>query len=109
MTSESSVGAPAGSWVLMVHVRESRQMLRYFAEEGTLAPIHATSAGRAILVQMDPKEREALYRRLDFTRPQPNAPGSPDEVETRIREGVARGYHQSNAEGTPRGMHVQPV
>jgi IclR family transcriptional regulator, acetate operon repressor len=95
------VTAPAGVSAIFVEVEESLQSVRYFARVGERVPIHASSAGRALMAQMTPEERESLYRKIDFQTYSPTTPMSPERVEADLAEAVARGYHQSNSEYTP--------
>lgn len=97
----TAISAVSGTSAMFVQVAESRQPVRYFAKVGDRVPIQASSAGRALLVQMTPAEREALYRKIDFTGFSTTTPLSPKQVEADIAEAEARGYHQSNAEYTP--------
>lgn len=94
----TAVGSASGLSVIFLYVRESRQPIRYFAEVGTRVPIHASSAGRAILAQMKPKERETLYRKLAFEKYSETTPMSIERIEAELHAAVERGYHQSNAE-----------
>lgn len=94
----TALGAASGRFVMFLHVHESRQPIRYFAEVGTRAPIHATSAGRALIAQMEPKEREALYRRIVFKPLTAHTPMSVARIESDLRDALARGYHQSHSE-----------
>lgn len=95
------VSAPAGTSAMFVMVAESVQSVRYFAKVGDRVPIHASSAGRALLAQMTPAEREMLYRKVDFTGYSETTPLSPERVEADLAAAAARGYHQSNSEYTP--------
>lgn len=97
----TALGSASGPSVIFLHVRESRQPIRYFAEVGTRVPIHASSAGRAILAQMRPKERELLYRKLVFEKYSNTTPMSIDAIEAELRAAAQRGYHQSNSEYIP--------
>lgn len=94
----TALAAASGRYAILLHVRESRQPIRYFAKVGTRAPIHATSVGRALIEQMDKKERENLYRRIEFRAVSPYTPMSVAEIEKRLREAALRGYHQSQSE-----------
>ena len=96
-----AISAPAGIFAMFVAVHESRQPVRYFAQVGDRVPIHASSAGRALLAQMPAEERANLYRKIDFTRYSATTPMSPESIEGDLAEAAARGYHQSNAEYTP--------
>lgn len=97
----TAVGCASGLSVVFLYVRESRQPIRYFAEVGTRVPIHASSAGRAILAQMKPGEREALYRKLIFEKYSDTTPMGIDQIESELRAVADRGYHQSNSEFIP--------
>lgn len=96
-----AISAPAGIFATFVDVAESRQPVRYFARVGDRVPIHATSAGRALLSRMPRAEREKLYRKIDFIAYAPTTPASPEAVEARLAEAQAMGWHQSNTEYTP--------
>ncbi len=96
-----AIAAPAGIFATFVDVAESRQPVRYFAKVGDRVPIHATSAGRALLAQMPFDERTKLYRKIDFVRWSPTTPDSPEAVEARLAEAAEMGWHQSNTEYTP--------
>ncbi|MBO9499170.1 MAG: IclR family transcriptional regulator [Novosphingobium sp.] len=96
-----AISAPAGIHAMFVDVAESRQPVRYFAQVGDRVPIHASSAGRALLAQMSGEERQALYRKIDFARYSPTTPMTPQAIEADLAEASARGWHQSNAEYTP--------
>lgn len=96
-----AISAPAGIHAMFVAVRESRQPVRYFAQVGERVPIHASSAGRALLAQMPAEERQALYRKIDFAAYSATTPMSPERIEADLAEAAERGWHQSNAEYTP--------
>ena len=93
--------APAGTQTVFLDVVESPASIRYFAQAGHRLPIHASSSGRAILAQCPKKERLALYRRIDFQRHSKTTPLTPDDVEVRLAEEMARGWHSSFAEFSP--------
>ncbi len=94
----TAVGSVAGTSVIMLYVIESKHPLRYFAQVGTLVPIQASSAGRALLAQYTPQERRALYKKISFDRYSKTSPANAAAVEAEILEAVKRGYHQSNSE-----------
>lgn len=94
----TAIGSASGTSVIFLYVRESRQPIRYFAEVGTRVPIHASSAGRAILAQMKPGEREQVYRKLVFERYSGTTPMGIDRIEAELRAAAQRGYHQSDSE-----------
>ncbi|MBB4630860.1 IclR family transcriptional regulator [Sphingosinicella soli] len=97
----TAISAPAGIFATFVDVAESRQPVRYFARVGDRVPIHASSAGRALLAQLSADERERLYRKIDFTLYSPTTPASAEAVEVELKHAAKRGWHQSNAEYTP--------
>ncbi|WP_200905395.1 IclR family transcriptional regulator [Sphingopyxis sp. 113P3] len=97
----AAIAAPAGIHATFVDVAESTQPVRYFAKVGDRVPIHATSAGRALLAQMNPDERERLYRRINFIAYSSTTPVGAAEVEARLAEAADMGWHQSNTEYTP--------
>lgn len=97
----TAIGCASGLSVVFLYVRESQQPIRYFAEVGTRVPIHASSAGRAILAQMKPKEREQLYRKLVFEKYSDTTPMGIEQIEAELRAFADRGYHQSNSEYIP--------
>lgn len=97
----TAVGTAAGPSVIFLHVCESQQPIRYFAQIGTRVPIHASSAGRAILAQFSRRERDALYRKITFNQFSATTPVSVEEVEAELVEAAKRGYHQSNSEYIP--------
>jgi IclR family transcriptional regulator, acetate operon repressor len=97
----AAISAPAGTFAMFVTVEESQQAVRYFARVGDRVPIHASSAGRALLAQLSPEQRQALYRKIDFTGYSPTTPMTPERIEADLSEAAVRGYHQSNSEYTP--------
>ena len=94
----AAIGGVSGLSVVFLHVRESRQPIRYFAEVGTTVPLHASSAGRAILHQMTRKERDTIYRKLKFERWSETTPMSAEAVEAQLQRARERGWHQSDSE-----------
>ncbi len=97
----TAISACAGVSAIFVLVAESRHSVRYFAKVGDRVPIHASSAGRALLAQMTADEHETLYRKIMFTRYSGTTPMSAERVEADLREAAERGYHQSHSEYTP--------
>lgn len=94
----TAICAPAGTHIVMNHVEESIQSIRYFADIGTRVPIHASSAGRAILSQYLLEDRMSIYRKLRFEQYTQSSPLSIESVEEELRRANERGYHQSNSE-----------
>jgi len=97
----TAVGTLAGTSAIFLDVVESRHSVRYFAEVGERVPVHASSAGRAILGQLSPDERQAIYRRIRFEQFSATTPMSPERIEADLAEAAARGYHQSSSEYIP--------
>jgi IclR family transcriptional regulator, acetate operon repressor len=94
----AAIAAPSGTIAVFIDVVESSAPIRYFAQIGHRIPIHATSSGRALLLQYSPEERNALYRKIEFKQYGPSTPISIDAVETELRASLARGYCQSFAD-----------
>ncbi|MFV0361460.1 IclR family transcriptional regulator [Tropicimonas sp.] len=94
----TAIGSMSGQSVVFIHVCQSRQPIRYHAEIGTTVPLHASSAGRSILAQMEPGERDAFYRKLVFNKFSETTPMSIARIEADLTEAVSRGYHQSDSE-----------
>src|SRR3546814_19342822 len=90
-----AISAPAGIFATFVDVVESMQPVRYFAKVGDRVPIHATSAGRALLSQMPPEERLRLSSTIDFVRSAPTTTDSPEAVARRLAEATALGWQRS--------------
>lgn len=97
----AAISTVAGTRAMFVHVAESNQSVRYFAQVGDRVPIQASSAGRALLEQLSVVEREALYRKIRFDAYSSTSPTSPEAVEKELVAANRRGYQQSNAEYTP--------
>ena len=97
----TAISSISGLSVVFLHVRESRQPIRYSAEVGTTVPIHASSAGRAILAQMTLKERDSIYRKLQFERWSETTPMSIRTIEDALRDARVRGWHESDSEYIP--------
>lgn len=97
----TALGCASGLSVVFLHVCQSRQPIRYNADVGTRVPIHASSAGRAILGQMKPGEREQVYRKLVFEKYSDSTPMGIEQIEAELRGFAERGYHQSHSEFIP--------
>ena len=97
----TAVSALAGISALFVHVVESQHFIRYFARVGDRVPVHASSVGRALLIQIPDSEREALYRKIPFAAYSSTTPMNADEIKARLRNETARGFHYSDAEYQP--------
>ena len=93
-----AIGGPAGTMAVFLDVVESRAPVRYFGQVGHRLPIHATSTGRALLMQYTLEERMALYRKIEFKQYGPHTPISIDMVEAELRRSIERGYCVSYAD-----------
>ncbi|WP_323039780.1 IclR family transcriptional regulator [Gemmobacter sp.] len=94
----TAIATPNGLHAMFVHVVESDQPIRYSVQVGGRVPIHASSAGRALLAQMTADERQAIYRRIKWMRFSDTTPLSGEVIEAELTAADRRGYHQSNAE-----------
>lgn len=97
----TAVGTLAGTSAIFLDVVESRHSVRYFAEVGERVPVHASSAGRAILAQYSADERRAIYRRIRFEQFSDTTPMSEERIEAELAAAARRGYHQSSSEYIP--------
>jgi len=97
----TAIGALAGTFVVFLHVVESTQSVRYFAQVGDRVPVYASSVGRAILAQLSPEERRAIYRKIKFETFSATTPMSAEVIEEELRTAAERGYHQSSSEYIP--------
>lgn len=95
------ISTASGTNAMFLYVRESTQPIRYFAQIGTRVPIHASSAGRALLAQMPRKDRDALYRKITFEHYSDTTPMSIDAIESALRLAAERGHDESNSEFIP--------
>jgi IclR family acetate operon transcriptional repressor len=93
-----AIGGAAGIRAVFLDVVESSASVRYFAQIGHRIPIHASSTGRALLLQYPLEERMALYRKIEFKQFGPKTPISIDMVEAELRRSVERGYCESYAD-----------
>jgi IclR family acetate operon transcriptional repressor len=94
----TAIAALAGTSAIFLDVIECSQSVRYFAQIGDRVPVHASSAGRAILAHYSPSERLAIYRKIKFEAFSNTTPLSVDAIENELKQAVERGYHQSSSE-----------
>lgn len=95
------VVAPAGTSAIFLDVMESNAAIKYVAQIGHRVPITASASGRAILSQFDPKERDALLRKVTFERLTPSTLTSIEAVEAELKRAAERGYHYNPAGNVP--------
>ena len=93
-----AIGGAAGTMAVFLDVVESKASVRYFAQVGHRIPIHASSTGRALLLQYPLEERMALYRKIEFKQYGPKTPISIDTIEAELRRSAERGYCESYAD-----------
>jgi DNA-binding IclR family transcriptional regulator len=85
------VGMSGGCGVFL-DVIESSFPIRYIAEIGQRVPLHATSAGRALLSILPAADRAALLRKANYVRFAPETLMSAAAVEAEIALSQRRGY-----------------
>lgn len=96
-SGETSVlAAMSDMHAVFLEVVESSSPIRYFAHVGQRVPLHATSAGRAILSMVSAKERLAILRKSEYIRFAPAALMTLEDVEAEIRCSTERGWFMNN-------------
>lgn len=96
-TGETSVLAGlAGNDGVFLEVVESNQPIRYFAHVGQRIPLHATSAGRALLSLLSDRDRAAILRKTEYVRYAPNTPMTAEEVEAFLAVGEREGRYMND-------------
>lgn len=101
-TGETVVFAKrAGAATVYLKVIESRHPVRYSAQAGDQRPLHASSIGKAILLQLPQPEREALLAGSRLTRITSNTITSRERLEQDLAAGLKRGWTQSRGENVP--------
>lgn len=87
-------GTRQGDRVIYLVVAEGRQTIRYMSQAGELKPIHASAVGKALLMAMEPAEREILVRSLALPgiteSTITDAGGLLDEIEVAVQQGFSR-------------------
>lgn len=100
-TGETVVFAKrAGAGTVYLKVIESRRPVRYSAQAGDQRPLHASSIGKAILLQLPAAEREALLAGR-LARITPNTLTSRERLEQDLAAGARRGWTHSRGENVP--------
>jgi len=101
-TGETVVFAKrAGPVTVYLKVVESRRPVRYSAQAGDQRPLHASSIGKALLLQMAPAERDALLSGARLTRITPNTITRRERLEQDLAAGARRGWTHSRGENVP--------
>ncbi|WP_132031070.1 IclR family transcriptional regulator [Aquabacter spiritensis] len=97
----TAIAALSGGYVMFMHVEESTHPVRYHVQVGDRIPAYAASVGRALLAQLTPEARQAVYRKMAFEPYSDTTPTSAEMVEGELRAAQERGYHQSQSEFIP--------
>lgn len=97
----TAIAALSGVYAMFMHVQESAHAVRYHAQVGDRVPAHASSVGRAIIAQLTPDARQAVYRKMAFERYSDTTPIDVETIETELTHAQERGYHQSHSEFIP--------
>jgi IclR family transcriptional regulator, acetate operon repressor len=84
--------ALSGTQTVFVDVVEASSPIRYFAEVGMRVPTHATSAGRALLSMLTPKERMAILKKSEIIRYAPDTIMDIEAIEKEVQASNARGW-----------------
>ncbi len=99
LTEETcSLLAVSGDCALFIAIEESPELVRFTAPVGSRIPLHATASGRALLSQMSPTERNALYKRVVFQRYTDSTLMNADAVEDEVARSLANGYFFTKGE-----------
>lgn len=99
-------GARQGTQVIYLAVIEGRQTIRYIAQPGALKPMHASAAGKALLMAMALPERAKLVRRLCLVAATDRTITSADALLADIATAEARGYAQTEGENVADVMAI---
>jgi DNA-binding IclR family transcriptional regulator len=91
----------AGAATVYLKVVESRRPVRYSAQAGDQRPLHASSIGKAILLQLPAAERDALLSGARLARITPNTLTSRERLEQDLAAGAKRGWTHSRGENVP--------
>jgi IclR family acetate operon transcriptional repressor len=99
----TAIAAPVGTSAVLLYVVESPEAIRFATEVGYQLPIHATSAGRALLAQYSEAERASVLRKVQFEKYADKSPLNAKQVEAEIARAATRGWHE-NIEGYATGL-----
>jgi DNA-binding IclR family transcriptional regulator len=98
-TGETIVfGKRSGTEVVYLNVVESPHSIRYSAQPGDRKPLHASSAGKAILGALPPAERMALIDTLKLARVTPNTIVRRELLEKDLEASAKRGWYATRGE-----------
>ncbi len=106
-TNETVIfGARQGERVIYLAVIEGRQTIRYIAQAGSLKPMHASAAGKALLMAMALPERTKLARRLALPATTARTITGADALLADIAAAELRGYAQTEGENVADVMAI---
>ena len=91
----------AGQATVYLKVIESRHPVRYSAQAGDQRPLHASSIGKALLMQMSRAERDALFAGYRLARITSATLTTRERLEQDLASGHKRGWTQSRGENIP--------
>lgn len=95
-----------GQCLVYLDVVESPHAIRFSAQPGELRPLHANSAGKAILAEMSAQQRRRLIAELPMTRLTPATVVDPTALEAELAIGKARGWFLNDGESVADVMAV---
>ncbi len=106
-TAETVIfGARQGERVIYLAVIEGQQTIRYISQAGAQKPMHASAAGKALLMAMTVPDRTKLAHRLPLTAATDRTITAADALLADIAEAEARGYAQTKGENVADVMAV---
>lgn len=88
--------------VIYVDVKESPSPIRYSAKIGDHRPLCTASSGKAILVSLEPDQRAAILRAIDFSR----QPDSAAALARELEESARRGWCEDRGKTAPDVMGI---
>jgi DNA-binding IclR family transcriptional regulator len=92
--------------VYYVDKLEADHSVQLVTAVGRTMPLHSTALGKALLAALPDAEREARYRRMDFSPRTDQTISSLDAFREEIRRTQARGYAIDDRENEPHGACV---
>lgn len=99
-------GTRQGERVIYLAVAEGRQTIRYMSQAGELKPIHASAIGKALLMAMEPGERELLVRSLSLAGITERTITDGDALLGEIDAATERGFAATSGENVTDVMAV---
>ena len=87
-----------GHQVIFLLVFESPHSVRFTASAGSLASLHATSAGKALLSTLEPSKRRELLQQAGLDRRTANTITSMSALDRELRSSTERGWFSNAGE-----------